>query len=295
MRAECTIKATMGAIVAVAALGASAVAATAAPCGHDGRGFQRWIQDFKAEAVAKGVSRGTAARLLDEVGYDTRVIRLDRSQRSFRLSFEEFYRRRVSDALIRRGRRYMETHANLLRRIERQFGVPGAVVMAVWGLETNYGSDSGGKYSIVQSLATLAYDCRRTAFFRPHLLNALVIVDRGDIPGAQMRGGWAGEIGPMQFLPTSYVRYAVDFDGDGRRDLFHSKPDMVASTANFLKGHGWRRGEPWGEGTHNYGVIRDWNKAEVYVRTIAVMAGRLAQAPQAVEPRRRQRRGTRTD
>ncbi len=292
MRARDLGKATAALLVATVATGAPGAAA--APCGNDGRGFARWIDAFKNEAVSRGVSRATVARLLDEVSYDTRVIRRDRSQKSFKLSFEEFYRRRVSNSLIRRGRSLMGTHAQLLQRIEQRFGVPGAVIMAIWGLETNYGSDGGGKYSIVQSLATLAYDCRRTDFFRPHLLNALVIVDRGDIPGEQMRGGWAGEIGPMQFLPSSYVKYAVDFDGDRRRDLFHSVPDMLASTANFLKGHGWRRGESWGEGTHNYGVIRDWNKAEVYVRTIAAMAERLSASGGEREPQR-QRRSTRAE
>jgi membrane-bound lytic murein transglycosylase B len=150
------------------------------------------------------------------------------------------------------------------------------VLVAIWGLETNYGGDSGGKFSIIQSLATLAYDCRRSAFFENELTNALRIVDRGDISADQMRGGWAGEIGPMQFLPSSYVKFAVDFDGDRHRDLFHSIPDMLASTANFLKNHGWRPGQSWGEGTANYAVIREWNKAEVYVKTIAVMAEKMA-------------------
>ena len=181
----------------------------------------------------------------------------------------------------------MQANAQLLDRIEKRFGVPREILMAIWGLETNYGSDGGGKFSIVQSIATLAYDCRRTDFFRKELVAALRIIDRGDIPASQMRGGWAGEIGPMQFLPASYDKFAVDFDGDGRRDLFRSIPDMLASTANFLKGHGWQAGQSWGEGTPNFAVIREWNKAEVYVKTIALMGQKMADAGGERQPERR--------
>jgi lytic murein transglycosylase len=173
----------------------------------------------------------------------------------------------------------MRTHQATLARIEQRFGVPGPILISIWGLETNYGADSSGKYSILRSLATLAYDCRRSEFFTGHLLDALRIVQRGDMTVAQLRGGWAGEIGHTQFLPSGYYKYAVDFDGDGRRDLEHSVPDMLASTANFLKGHGWQAGQGWEEGSANYAVLRDWNRAEVYQRTIAVMASKLSGAP----------------
>ena len=264
-------------------------AASAQQCGNDGAGFDRWVGQFRTQISGQGgVSPATAASALSGLSYDTRVIGLDRGQRSFKLSFDEFYARRVSNALLNKGRQRMREQSALLDRIEQRFGVPRQILMAIWGLETNYGSDSGGKFSILQSIATLAYDCRRTEFFKKELVAALKIIDRGDIPASQMRGGWAGEIGPMQFLPASYDKYAVDFDGDGRRDLFHSIPDMLASTANFLKGHGWQPGQPWGEGTANYAVIREWNKAEVYVRTISVMAEKLA-GP-APEPRTAKRR-----
>ena len=207
------------------------------------------------------------------------MVRLDRSQRSFKLSFEEFYARRVGSALIRRGHSLMRQHQATLDRIEKQFGVQGPILIAIWGLETNYGANSSGKFSIIRSLATLAYDCRRSEFFTGHLLDALRIVDRGDLTLAQLRGGWAGEIGHTQFLPSGYYKYAVDFDGDGRRDLEHSVPDMLASTANFLKGHGWRAGQDWSPGAPNYDVLKEWNSAEVYQRTIAVMASKLREAP----------------
>jgi len=247
-----------------------------ADCGDGAAGFEGWLGRFKAKAAAQRVSAPAIASALAGVSYDPTVIRLDRSQRSFRLSFEEFYARRVGPALLRRGQSLMRTHRATLDRVEKQFGVPAPILIAIWGLETNYGADTSGRFSIVRSLATLAYDCRRSAFFTGHLLDALRIVERGDMTPAQLRGGWAGEIGQTQFLPSGYVKYAVDFDGDGRRDLVNSIPDILASTANFLKGHGWRAGQSWEPGTANYAVIRDWNRAEVYQRTIAVMASRLA-------------------
>jgi lytic murein transglycosylase len=251
----------------------------AAQCGNDGAGFDAWLARFKRTAAAQGISPATIDTALTGLTYDATVVRLDRSQRSFKLSFEEFYARRVGPALIRRGQALMRTHQATLARIEQRFGVPGPILISIWGLETNYGADSSGKYSILRSLATLAYDCRRSEFFTGHLLDALRIVQRGDMAVAQLRGGWAGEIGHTQFLPSGYFKYAVDFDGDGRRDLERSVPDMLASTANFLKGYGWQAGQGWEEGSANYAVLRDWNRAEVYQRTIAVMASKLSGGP----------------
>jgi lytic murein transglycosylase len=247
-----------------------------AECGNDAGGFERWAMGFRAKATAQGISAGTANAALAGVSYDPNVIRLDRSQRSFKLSFEDFYARRVSSSLIARGQRAMASNKALLDRIERNYGVPAAVIVSIWGLETNFGSDGGGKMSILRSLATLAYDCRRSDFFQNELINAMRIIDQRDMSPDQLRGGWAGEIGPMQFLPSSYVKFAVDFDGDGRKDLIRSTPDMLASTANFLKSYGWKAGQPWQPGSANYAVIQQWNKAEVYAKTIAVMSGKLA-------------------
>jgi lytic murein transglycosylase len=254
-------------------------AATAADCGEAGAGFEAWLARFKAKATAQGISPAVVSSALAGVSYDPTVVRLDRSQRSFKLSFEEFYARRVGPALLRRGQSLMRTHQATLARIEQRFGVPAPILIAIWGLETNYGADSSGKYSILRSLATLAYDCRRSDFFTAHLLDALRILQRGDLTVAQMRGGWAGEIGHTQFLPSGYYKYAVDFDGDGRRDLERSVPDMLASTANFLKGSGWQAGQGWQPGSANYAVLREWNRAEVYQRTIGAMAAKLREGP----------------
>ncbi len=269
-----TTPALLAALLAVAA----PATAMAQACGNSSAGFSSWLTQFKARAAAQGISSSALESTLGAVTYDPTVIRLDRNQKSFKLSFEQFYARRVSNALIRRGAGLMRTHGATLDRVEQRFGVPREILIAIWGLETNYGSDASTRFSIIRSLATLAYDCRRSGFFTGQLLDAVRIVQRGDISAANMRGGWAGEIGQTQFLPTPYVKYAVDFDGNGRRDLVRSVPDILASTANFLKGHGWKAGQGWEVGSANYAVIRDWNRAEVYQRTISVMASRLRDA-----------------
>jgi lytic murein transglycosylase len=255
-------------------IGAPGMAAAQA-CGNSSEGFERWLENAKAQAAKQGISRGAIENALAGVSYDRTVIGFDRNQRSFKLSFEQFYARRVGTALIRRAKERLARHKAIFDKVEQQFGVPREIIVAIWGLETNFGADTSGRFSIIRSLATLAYDCRRSAFFTPQFFDAIRIVERRDMTPEQMRGGWAGEIGQTQFLPSPYIKYAVDFDGDRRRDLVNSIPDILASTANFLKGHGWQRGGSWEPGSANYGVIRDWNRAEVYQRTISIMASRL--------------------
>ena len=260
---------------AAAIAGAVLIAATpafAAQCNHKA-GFNGFLADYKKEAAAQGISkRGLAA--LDGVTLDEAVIAADRRQKVFDQTFEQFSGRMISKSRLAIGERMMLTHASMLQRIEKQYGVPGAVLVAIWGLETDYGTVHG-KRSVVRSVATLAYDCRRTERFHTELTSALRIVDRGDMASAQMIGEWAGEIGQTQFLPSSYDKYAVDFDGNGRRDLVGSVPDVLASTANYLKGHGWQRGQGWGPGQPNFDAIKGWNKAEVYAKTIALFAEKL--------------------
>jgi lytic murein transglycosylase len=260
---------------AVAIFAALAASPAFAKCGNGAGGFNSWLQDFKSRAASDGISKGTISSALGNIGYDSRVIQRDRNQHSFKLSFENFYARRVSGSLISKGRGWINNNRALANKIEKRFGVPIEVVVAIWGLETNYGADRGQGYSIVQALATLAYDCRRADFFEDQLIATLGIIDRGDMSAGQLRGGWAGEIGQTQFLPKAYLNYAVDFDGNGRRDLVNSVPDVLASTANFLKAHGWSAGGDYQPGSANYGVIADWNKAQVYQRTIAVMADKM--------------------
>jgi len=260
---------------AVALAGAVLTAAApsmAAQCDHKG-GFNAFLSDYKKEAVAQGISpRGLSA--LDGVTADPAVIAADRRQHVFNQTFEQFSGRMISKSRLVKGEKMLLVHASMLQRIEKQFGVPGAVVVAIWGLETDYGVVHG-KRSVVRSVATLAFDCRRTDRFHGELTSALRIIDKGDMASNQMIGEWAGEIGQTQFLPSSYDKYAVDFDGDRRRDLVHSVPDVLASTANYLKGHGWQRGQGWNPGEPNFDVIKQWNKAEVYAKTIALFADKL--------------------
>lgn len=262
-------------IFAMAILG-SFSATRAAQCGNGPGGFPAWLEAFKKEAPRRGLRAKTVNSALAGITYNPTVVKLDRSQKSFKLSFEQFYARRVNNAMIAQGKGLSKKYASLFAAIEKRYGVPAPVIIAIWGLETGYGRNSGNM-SVIRSLATLAYDCRRSAFFTNELINALIIVDRGDMQPSEMRGAWAGEIGQTQFLASSYVKYAVDGDGNGRRDLVRSIPDVLASTANYLKAKGWRRGQSWGPGTRNYAVIKEWNKAGVYVKTISIMAAKISE------------------
>jgi len=250
---------------------AASSARAAAPCGGD---FGMWLEGFKQEAAAQGVSQRAIQSGLAGVTYDPGIITRDHAQGVFKQSFEQFSGRVVPPRLAR-AQRLLQQYGPTFSRIEQQYGVPGAVIVAIWGLETDFGADNG-KFPTIRSLATLAYDCRRPDKFRVELLAALRIVDRGDMAPGDMRGAWAGEIGQTQFLPSSYLKFAVDYDGNGRRDLIHSVPDVLASTANYLKGYGWQRSQPWGEGTSNFQVLLQWNASEVYTKTVAYFAQRLA-------------------
>jgi lytic murein transglycosylase len=254
----------------------SSGAAHAAKCGSNAAGFSAWLQAFKAEAQARGISSRTVHSALDRVSYDPRVIRLDRNQHSFKLSLEQFMARRAPPSYIKRARGIMHSNARLLSQIEKQYGVQPEVLVAIWGMETGFGANSGHMETI-RSLATLAYDCRRTEFFTKELYAALQIVQRGDMSPDQMRGAWAGELGQTQFLASKYLEFAVDFDGDGRRDLIHSRADVLASTANFLRGHGWRRGAGYEPGQPNYAVFAFWNRAKVYQQALSLFASKIAQ------------------
>jgi lytic murein transglycosylase len=245
--------------------------AQAAPCQGAGS-FDAWLDNFKQEAAASGVGpRGLAA--LAGITPDPSVISRDRGQGVFRQSFEQFSGRMVNSYRLSRGVSLIRQYSATFDRIEQEFGVPAPVLVAIWGLETDFGAGNGN-FPTIRSLVSLAYDCRRSAMFRAELLDALRLVDRGDLAPAQMRGAWAGELGQTQFMPSSYIKFAVDYGGG--RNLIRSAPDALASTANFLKSYGWVRGQPWGPGTDNFSVIQQWNKSAVYSRTIAYFADRLA-------------------
>jgi lytic murein transglycosylase len=250
-----------------------AVPAHAAQCGGD---FNTFLSGMGRDATAAGVSRNVIDQAFAGVTIDQAVLAFDRRQRgTFRKSFEEYAATRVIPARITRARRLMQTHAALLSRIERQFGVPKELLMAIWTLESDNGTGDMGKLPVVRTIATLAHDCRRTELFQTELIAALKIVQRGDLPLRDLIGAFAGEIGQTQFLPSSYIKYGVDYDGNGHVDLRHSVPDVLASTANLLKTNGWKAGAPFGEGTENFQVMREWNRSEVYRKTMALFAEKL--------------------
>jgi len=264
MRGPRTATSTVLLLACLLAPAAFAAPAEAAPCGGD---FSSWLQGVTQEAAGKGISQSTIQSALAEVTYDPGIIARDHAQGVFRQSFEQFSGRMVPPRLGR-GRRMMLQYASVLSRYEQQYGVPGSILVAIWGLETDFGADNG-HFPTIRSLASLAYDCRRPDKFRGELIAALQIVDRGDISPADMRGAWAGEIGQTQFLPSSYLKYAVG------RDLIHNPSNALASTANYLKGYGWQRGQPWGEGTANFQVLLQWNSSQVYTKTVAYFAQQL--------------------
>jgi lytic murein transglycosylase len=218
--------------------------AMAAPACRNTGSFEAWVAQFKRDAIAQGISPKTVAAVAPELVFDPSVIKRDHGQAVFTRTFVDFANRLLGGSRVPNGIAAIKKHHALFARIEKTYGVPAEVLAAVWGLESDYGA-LFGKFKILPSLATLAYDCRRGDHFRPELMDALRIVERGDQTVATMTGNWAGEFGGMQFTPSNYIKYGVDFDRDGRVDLTNSVPDTLASAANYLKTIGWRRGEPW--------------------------------------------------
>ncbi|MDF1802606.1 lytic murein transglycosylase [Thalassovita sp.] len=209
-------------------------------------GFQRWIKRFRARANAAGISDRTLDRAFRGVRYNTDVIQRDRNQSEFTKTLWEYLDSAASDTRVANGKKALRTQGRTLRAIEAKYGVDKEVVAAVWGLESAYGTYRG-KNDIIESLATLAYDGRRGRFFEAQLIAALKILQSGDVAPRNMTGSWAGAMGHTQFIPTSYLAFAVDFTGDGKRDIWSDNPaDALASTAAYLKRHGWVTGQPWG-------------------------------------------------
>jgi len=248
--------------------------ALAQACSNDPSGFPAWLEGVKKEAAAQGIgARGLAA--LNGITYDQNTISHDRGQKVFKQSFEEFSGRMVNAFRIKRGQALIKKYQAAFDRAESEFGVQAPVIAALWALETDFGANIG-KFDTIRSLATLSYDCRRPEKFRPELFDALKIVDQGDIPASDLHGAWAGEIGQVQFLPSNYLKYAVDYDGDGRKDLLKSAPDVIGSVAKLLAAAGWQKGAGWEEGQPNFEVLKAWNNSELYRKTIALLATKIA-------------------
>jgi lytic murein transglycosylase len=221
----------------------AATPALAETCGNTSKGFKGFISEMKQQAQAEGVS-AQSIRVLDTLKYDPAIIKKDRAQNVFAQDFLTFQARMATGARIKTGKDKLIQHKNVFDAVQKKYGVPGAVIAAFWALETDFGGFMGSSPSI-QSIATLAWDCRRPEKFRPQLIASLQLLDAGDLSYTEMKGAWAGEIGQTQFMAYDYNESAVDFDGDGRRDLVNSIPDVIASTANLLRKHGWQPGQPW--------------------------------------------------
>ena len=235
-----------------------------AACSNNPAQFGRWLQGFKQEAVAQGISPRTVSYALDGLTYDPATIAKDRAQGVFAQSFLQFSGRMVSKNRLQVGSALLKKHANTFAKIEQQYGVPGPVLVAFWGLETDFGKVMGNMQTM-RSLVTLSFDCRRPDEFREQLLYALRVIERGDLTPQEMRGPAHGEVGQFQFQPKNYFEHAVDFDGDGRRDMIRSAQDSLASAANYISSMGWRPGQPWLEQVR---VPSDlpWDQADVTIK-----------------------------
>ena len=206
--------------------------------------FDRWLTDFKKEALAQGISAAAINSASPYMVYDQRIVNIDRGQRIFGLNFLEFSDKMLAGYRLQQGAAEIRKWQPVFAREDKEFGVPAAVITAFWGLESDFGSGQG-KDQALKSLTTLAYDCRRSDMFRGHLFDALRIIERGDLRPEEMIGSWAGELGQTQMMPSEYLRDAVDYDGAGRRNLIKSVPDVIGSTGKYLVYLGWKRGEPW--------------------------------------------------
>jgi len=242
------------------------------------KNFEAWLSDFKTEAAAKGISQATLQSALSKVQYLPKVIELQKNQPEFKFTVEEYLIRVASEARVLRGREVLAEQRSLLDKMQERYGVPPPYLVALWGIETDFGRLTGG-FPVLDAVATLAYGGSRSDFFRSELLYALRIVDRGHIAADKMLGSWAGATGQLQFMPSTFYSYAVDYNGDGRIDIWNDLEDILASAANYLSRSGWVRDQPWGwevtlpkefdstlAGLDNRKPIEEWEKLGVRPR-----------------------------
>ncbi len=248
-----------------------AQASFAASCGNTAAGFDAWKASFADEARKAGVKQ-PGLQALAQARYATRTIAADRNQKSFKYSLTKFMRLRGADTIVAQGRKRKARNPQFYAALERQYGVPAGVLISIHGMETAFGGFMGDS-KVVSAITTLAYDCRRSAFFIPHAIGALKLVDKGALTPATL-GAKHGELGHTQFLPGNALTYGVDANGDGKVD-FYNMTDALASTANFLRKKGWKPGRGYQPGQPNFQVIKQWNAASVYQQAIAIMAARI--------------------
>jgi membrane-bound lytic murein transglycosylase B len=257
-------KALIPAFSMLAVLACLSSQAHAAQCGNGPGGFEAWKQQFGGEARAKGVG-GAGIAALQQTTYASATIAADRSLHSFKLSLDQFLAKRGAPAIVARGRAMKQKNAALFASIEQRYGVPAGPLIAIWGMETGFGSQHGNQ-NMLSSIATLAYDCRRPEYFTDQLYAALKLIDRGTLSGSQ-RGSMHGEIGQTQFLPKTMLEYGVG--------NLETSSGALTSTANFLKAHGWRAGAGYQPGEPNFAAIEEWNAAQVYQKAIALMGRQI--------------------
>ena len=250
--------------MALALLACQGERADAAQCGSTAAGFDAWKREFAEEARAKGAGGASIAALM-QTNYATATIAADRSQRSFGLSLDQFLAKRGASTIVARGRSLKQSQAALFASIQQRYGVPPGPLIAIWGMETGFGSQRGNQ-NMLSSVATLAYDCRRSEYFTDQLYAALKLIDRGSL-SASTRGSMHGEIGQTQFLPKNILAYAT-----GNLDV---AANALSSTANFLKAHGWRSGAGYQPGEAHFAAIQAWNAAQVYQQAIALMGRQI--------------------
>ncbi|NOJ47043.1 lytic murein transglycosylase [Bradyrhizobium archetypum] len=250
--------------VSLAILASFSTHSTAAQCGTSAAGYESWKQRFAGEARAKGISASTIQALM-ATNYAQATINADRGQRSFNLSLDAFLAKRGATTIVAKGRQLKRSQAALFASIEQRYGVPPGPLIAIWGMETGFGSQRGNQ-NMLASIATLAYDCRRSEYFTEHLYAALQLIDRGALSPSQ-RGSMHGEVGQTQFMPKAILAY-----GTGNLE---NAANALMSTANFLKAHGWRAGAGYQPGEPNFAAIQAWNAASVYQKAIALMGRQI--------------------
>jgi lytic murein transglycosylase len=260
-------------IALAATFAAGASPASAASCSKTSAGFDDWKSEIRGEAVSNGISERTVDKVLANVSYSKATIRADRGQKSFKLSLDEFMRKRGATTIVSRGKKLKAQNAALFASLEKRFGVPAGPLIAIWGMESGFGSFMGKEHTL-SAVATLSFDCRRTDYFTDQFMAALKLVEAGNL-AINAKGAAHGEIGQTQFLPKNVLLYGVDGDGNGHIDMVGSRADALASTANFLRGHGWRAGAGYQPGQANYGAIQGWNAAKVYQQAIAIMGAQI--------------------
>jgi len=266
-------------------------------------GFRNWLQGLKAEAVGKGVSSKTLGKALDGIEQVPEVLELYAHQPEFKMSFQEYQTLVVSEKRVKQGREMLAKHRALLSRFSSLYGVPQSLIVALWGIESNYG-ERQGDFLVVPALATLAYNGKRVQFFRGELIAALRIIDQGHIGATEMKGSWAGALGQCQFIPSSFLAYAADGDGDGHNDIWNNTSDVFASIANYMHRAGWRSSENWGKDvtgqptptttpgnrivrpagasgptflvTRNFATILRWNQSDFFALSVGLLSDRIS-------------------